>query len=246
MTPASQRRDYRQDVRCAHLAAYRVRVRETDLQVQAERALPALTRNVILECRGYIERYIERFPEFGTTLSPWRLRGPAPAIVRDMVRAAAAAGVGPMAAVAGAVAEYTARRLLSHSREVIVENGGDVFLKTRTPLTVGLLAPTSALKMHLGIRLPAGDPLAVCTSSGRIGHSFSFGRADAVCVVSASGALSDAAATAIGNRVRGRADIRAAIESGRRIPGIDGIVVVCGGGLGMWGALELVELGKKG
>lgn len=246
MMPDGQQRVYRQRVRCARLTAYRVRVKETDVQVQAESEMRALTRDVILECRGYIERYIERFPEFGTTLAPWRLCGPAPAIVRDMTAAAAAAGVGPMAAVAGAIAECTARRLLAHSREVVVENGGDIFLKTRTALSVGLLAPTSALKMHLGIRLTAGKPQAVCTSSGRMGHSFSFGHADAVCVLSASGALSDAAATAIGNRVHSSDDIQPAIETGRRIPGLQGIVVICDGKLGMWGALELVRLGKKG
>ena len=85
-------------------------------------------------------------------------------------------------------------------------------------------------------------PRAVCTSSGTIGHSLSLGVADAVCVVSESCPLADAAATAIGNRVEGAGDIQGAIDWGRGISGVDGIVVVIGDKMGAWGGVELVRI----
>ena len=88
--------------------------------------------------------------------------------------------------------------------------------------------------------------MAVCTSSGTVGHSVSFGKADAVCVVSSSCALADAAATAIGNRVAGSADIKDAIQRGKMIPGVGGILIIVGDKLGAWGGIEVVPLpGKK-
>ena len=113
-----------------------------------------------------------------------------------MIRAGTVAGVGPMAAIAGAIAENVGRGLLEFADQVIVENGGDVFIKTRRPVTVGIYAGSSPLSMQIGMRLDSKKaPLAVCTSSGTLGHSLSLGRADAVCAVADSCALADAAAT---------------------------------------------------
>jgi hypothetical protein len=165
-----------------------------------------------------------------------------------MIRAGNAAGVGPMAAVAGAVAEGVGRCLLEHSRQVVVENGGDIFLKTGRPAVVGLFAGHSPLSMKIGIRLAeTGDGIGVCTSSGTVGHSLSTGRADAVCVVAHSCALADAAATAIANRIHAPDGIEPAVSFGRSIAGVLGIVAVCGREMGAWGQVELVPMkGKKG
>jgi uncharacterized protein len=154
--------------------------------------------------------------------------------------------VGPMAAVAGAVAEQVGRGLLALSDEVIVENGGDIFLQTADPATVAIFAGDSPLSLRIGIRTGGGnDPIAVCTSSGTVGHSLSFGHADAVCVTSRSAALADAAATAVGNRVGCRRDIPAGIELARRIAGVLGVVIVVGDKMGVWGAGEVVVLDRK-
>jgi ApbE superfamily uncharacterized protein (UPF0280 family) len=161
-----------------------------------------------------------------------------------MTAAGAAAGVGPMAAVAGAIAEAVGRGLLAHSNEVVVENGGDIFLQTDEPALAAVYAGTSPLSLKVGLRVGGGGrPCAVCTSSGTVGHSLSLGRADAATVVARSGALADAAATAVGNRVGSRRDLAAAIEFGRRIPGVEGIVVIAGDRIGAWGGLEIVSLG---
>ncbi len=247
-TVPGQSRFYRRGVGPAGLTGFRVVVQETDLLVYADRDLTEATRELVLQHRGFIEAFIAQRPVFGESLTPVRLAQPAPLIVREMARAAAAAGVGPMATVAGAIAERVGLALLAHTRQVIVENGGDVFVRTRRPVTMGIYAGSSPLSGRMGLRVGGQDtPVGVCTSSGTLGHSLSLGTADAVCVLSASCSLADAAATAIGNRVRSPADIPAAIACARRIGGLDGVVVVIGDRIGCWGAVELVPLkAKKG
>jgi len=239
-------RIYRTRVNSTRLTAFEIAVKETDLQVQARCDLTELTREIILEQRGYLEAYIHRYPDFVSTLNPWPLIMPAPNIVRDMIVAGSAVGVGPMAAVAGAIAEYVGRGLSARTDEVIVENGGDIFLQTAEAATVAIFAGDSPLSMRIGIRTGGqSHPLAVCTSSGTVGHSFSFGRADAVCVTSRSGALADAAATAIGNRIHSKQDIPEGLRLGKRIAGILGVVIVVAEEMGAWGALEVVVLDLK-
>jgi ApbE superfamily uncharacterized protein (UPF0280 family) len=160
-----------------------------------------------------------------------------------MIEAGRKAGVGPMAAVAGAVAEYVGRGLMTRSPDVIVENGGDIFIRTDDPLTIGVFAGNSPLSMKVGLKIDAsGNGVGVCTSSGTIGHSLSLGSADAVCVVSSSCALADASATAIGNIVRSAADMKRALAVGQKISGIEGILIIRGDRLGAWGKLEIVPI----
>lgn len=242
------RRTYRGRVNPPGLTGFRTVVQESDLYVHADGDFNRLVRDSVLLHRGYIETYIAQQPGFATSLRPWPEDRLMPNIVRAMVAAGRAAGVGPMAAVAGAIAEAVGRDLLVQSREVIVENGGDLFVHMARPLTVAIFAGDSPLSMKIGLRIESGNgPQAVCTSSGRIGHSLSMGRAHAVCVVAADGALSDATATAIGNRIVCSDDIPAALDFGRTIDGISGIVAIYEDRMGMWGDLELIPLsGKKG
>jgi uncharacterized protein len=246
--PAAEKRSYRRLAMLDRLVSFQVTVQETDLMVQAENDLADLCRDEVLTQRGYIEHYIQRFPEFRTTLSPWNRDDPAPAIVREMVAAGKRADVGPMAAVAGAMAETIGRFLGRHSSEVIVENGGDIFLTLKGIVTIGLYAGRSPLSMRIGLQLnPGREPLAVCTSSGTIGHSLSHGQADAVCIVARQCALADAAATAVANRVSSVDAIPEAIRFARSVEGVEGVVVVCGEQMGLWGDLRVVRLdrGKK-
>lgn len=243
-----QQRTYRRWIEASELAKFRVVVKETDLQIFAETDLTMLARESVLTHRGYLETYIRQHPEFQETLTPWMNRGPAPAIISDMIDAGQKAGVGPMAAVAGAMAESVGRDILADSAQVIVENGGDVFLQTACEVTVGLYAGASPLSGRVGIRiLKDAMPMAICTSSATIGHSLSFGGADAACILSKSCALADAAATAVGNAVKAGSDIPIAIEMAQRIAGVAGVVIIVGEKIGAWGDLELVPLdGKKG
>lgn len=243
-----QARTYRQGLNCRLPAAFRVVVQETDLWIQADRPLAAAARESVLRHRHQLEGFIRQFPAFAASMAPWPLDGPAPPIVRRMCGAASRARVGPMAAVAGAVAAAVGADLLAQSAEVVIENGGDVFIRNREALTIAIYAGDSPLSMRIGLQFEAAaDPFGVCTSSGTVGHSRSLGRADAVCVVAPCCALADAAATAIGNQVKTAKDIQAAIEFGRAIEGLDGIVIVAGDRLGVWGNLQVVPLhGKKG
>jgi len=239
-------RTYRNLVSTEKLATFQVVVKETDLLVHADKKLEDETRELVLEQRGYVEAYINDNPDFATALTPWRLNGPASTIVADMVKAGENAGVGPMAAIAGAVAEHAGLGLLKSTDEVIVENGGDVFIKTATSLTVGIFAGQSPLSLRIGIRVSGGPtPMGVCTSSGTVGHSLSLGKTDAVCVVAESCAIADAAATAIGNLVQSIADIEFAIAKGKCIDKIQGIIIIVGEKMGIWGDLEVVPLKGK-
>jgi ApbE superfamily uncharacterized protein (UPF0280 family) len=197
----------------------------------------------IIQLRQQLEAYIGANPQFQTSLVPLPEDPRAPHIVKEMLAAAQQAGVGPMAGVAGAMAAFVGAALLAFTDEVVVENGGDIFLKTGTARTIGIFAGASPLSMQVGIRIPAErQPLGVCTSSATVGPSLSLGRADAVCVISSSATLADAAATALGNMVQGKGEIEQALEAGQRIAGVEGVVVIVDDALGVWGGYELVKL----
>jgi hypothetical protein len=238
-----QRRNYRQLVAGDHLVSFQITVQETDVWIRARTHLGARARERILACRSHLEAYIQTYPDFRETLLPWLAGGPMPKIVRDMADAGRAAGVGPMAAVAGAIAEHVGDDLLTVSDEVIVENGGDVFIRLNRPFVSALYAGGSPLSLRVGLRIdPGGQAVALCTSSGTVGHSFSRGKADAVCVVSRSCPLADAAATAIGNRVESAGTIASAIAFGQSIPGVLGIVIIINDKIGAWGDGAVMSL----
>lgn len=234
-------RTYRQLVD-GHLPSLRVTVQETDLNIYAHHITPAAVREAVIEQRGYIEGYIRRHPDFSVTLQPWPHDPLAPPIVREMIQAGKNAAVGPMAAVAGAMAEMVGRSLLARTDELIVENGGDIFLTTGRDVTVGIYAGRSPLSLKIGLKVQSSQsPLSICTSSGTVGHSISYGKADAVCVLSRSGAQADAGATAIGNHIKRPGDIEAAMQWGRTIPGVMGILIIIKDKMGMWGQIEITS-----
>jgi ApbE superfamily uncharacterized protein (UPF0280 family) len=240
-------RTYRNRVYSGRLqASFRVVVKETDLFIRAGEDLKEIARESVLRHRGYLENYIRQNAGFAETLLPAVVRGPAPAIVRAMAAAGQQAGVGPMAAVAGAIAGCVGQDLLAHTGDVIVENGGDLFIKSREPVTIGIFANQSPLSLRVGLRVDTHQQArAVCTSSGTVGHSLSMGKADAVCILSASCSLADAAATSVGNHVKTTDDIHKAIEIGKNIKGVDGIIVIIKEKIGMWGDVEIVPLQEK-
>jgi ApbE superfamily uncharacterized protein (UPF0280 family) len=171
----------------------------------------------------------------------------APEIVLDRTDAARICDVGPMAAVAGAVAERVGRELLAETGEVLVENGGDIFIYTMLPRVAAIFAGESPFSGKLGIRIKQlSQPIGLCTSSGTVGPSLSFGKADAAIVLANSAALADAAATALGNRVQEPGDIERALELLEMIPGVLGGAVIMGEHLGAWGEVELEKLARPG
>lgn len=236
-------RRYRQQIHHKRLVPFKVAVQETDLMILAESDLSELTEEVIYKIRGPLEGYIVRHPEFLQAMTPLPYDKLAPPIVKEMLAAAQICGSGPMAAVAGAIAEQVGLALLRKSGEVVVENGGDCFVKVDSPLQISVFAGQSKLSNTLALKIyPEKTPLGVCTSSGTVGHSQSFGLADAVTVISSSAALADAAATMTCNQVKSEGDIRQAIEFSQKIEGVLGVVVIMGEKIGAWGDVELVSI----
>lgn len=189
-----------------------------------------------------LERYIEKNPPFLLSLNPVAVEDDARDIVRAMAEASKKVGVGPMAAVAGAIAEFVGTELLLFSPEIIIENGGDIYLKSLKPRRVGIYAGNSPLTGRIGLEIDAeATPLGVCTSSGTVGHSLSFGRADAVTVLSPSTPLADAAATAIGNMIREPEDIPSGIDFAKKVEGVLGVLIIIGDKMGCWGNVRLTR-----
>jgi uncharacterized protein len=238
-----QPRTYRDAVKTAGLAQFSLVIKETDLFISASRNVETLAREAVLSARYKLEHYIAKHPDFLTSLAPLPEDDFAPDIVQAMLRASNAAGVGPMAAVAGAVADYTGREILKDCDEVIVENGGDIFLKVNSDVTISVYAGDSPLSSRVGLNIrQTGTALGVCTSSGTVGPSLSLGTADAATIVASSGSIADAAATAVGNLVKKAADIKKAIERGKNIPGVSGILIIKDEHMGVWGTVNLVKL----
>lgn len=239
----SDRSVYRRRVRADDLVSFQVTVKETDLMILAEDNLHEEARELVLTHRHRLEEYIAGHGEFVTALTPLREEDTAPSIVRLMCRSSVPAGVGPMASVAGAVAEVVGEGLRTRSGEIIVENGGDVYLAGDRTRVLGIFTAESGLGSRLGLRVePGGGAMGVCTSSGRFGHSLSLGDASTATVVAPSAALADAAATAVGNRVQGREGMERGMDFARSIEGVAGAVIVHQGRVSAWGDLELVSL----
>ena len=236
-------RFYRNLVNETSLTCFQVLVAETDLLIYANQDLTKKAYQRVVSYRNQIESFICQFPAFATTLSPWTTIESTPDIVRQMIHAGKCAGVGPMASVAGVIAEMVGEDLRQYSDEIIVENGGDLFLCKHQPLNVGIYAGESPFSQRIGIRLDgAGCPFSICTSSGVIGHSLSFGKADAVIIRSRSAAIADAVATATGNRVKSREDIADAVQFAKNIDGVDGVLILVGEAMGAWGNLEIIAM----
>jgi ApbE superfamily uncharacterized protein (UPF0280 family) len=243
MMPKYTERHYRKRTRTRDLGSFQVGVKETDLWVSAERELSRETRDLIVRYRRQLEGYIESHPLFWTSLQPMPEDPYASPMIAEMIRVTKRIGVGPMAAVAGALAQYVGKGLLTCSDQVIVENGGDIFLHAKRAVTISVFAGDSPLSERIGLKIPLRQmPLGVCSSSGRVGHSLSKGVADAVCVLSSSALLADGAATYLGNRIKRASDLRAFGDWVQEIDGLLGGLAIVGDKMAVWGDIELVSL----
>lgn len=211
----------------------------TDSYEAVREAVKSIRRNVML-----LERYLEHHPAFLYSLEPVEARRDAPEVARRMAEAAFEAGVGPMAAVAGALADMAVEAMLPRTRVAVVENGGEVSANSEKTVTVGILAGNSPLSGKLAFQLSKEDmPLGIGTSSGTVGRGLSFGIADAATVVARSAALADAAATAVGNAVRGKDPeraVQAGLEAAEGIRGVRGALVIVGEHVGIVGKLPKI------
>lgn len=224
--------------------AFQVVVEQTDLWIIAEQDLSREIGDFVQKTRARLKTYIELHPEFLTSLSPVDIAPGAPKIAQDMVRAAKVCNVGPMAGVAGAMAQAAAEEFAEKSPNILVENGGDIYIFSSRPRTVGLL-PDPKRDMNLGLKLNVSDfPVALCASSGRIGHSLSLGQGDLVVVRAQNAALADCAATALANMLKNKKDVNAVLALTKELAkdGLQGVFTQFDDRLGIWGEMELTAI----
>jgi ApbE superfamily uncharacterized protein (UPF0280 family) len=235
-------RFYREWMERQGLRRSTVKIGESDLMILSDIEVRDRAFQALEAVRADIEGYGAAHADFLGSLSPIEIEADAPDVVRFMGESGAMWQVGPMAAVAGAVSESVARAALEVADTVIVENGGDIYAKASDPLKLALYAgEASPFAGRLAFEVPAAEGLAVCTSSGKVGPSLSFGNADAVVALHESGAMADAAATAIANRICGPADVAPVVAEERERGTLKGLIACAGDKLGLWGEFELIR-----
>ncbi len=238
-TSRDAERIYRTRMRPEGLVRFDVAVAETDLACFAEEDFTGPVRTSLEQLRSDILEWAKTHRGFFETLKPVGIDAGAPRIVRNMCEAARAWGVGPMAAVAGALADAVGGELSALSSQVIIENGGDIYIRSSQARRIAIFAGDESPFGEISLIVRPEDGVGgVCTSSGVVGHSMSFGAADAVTALAGSAALADAAATAICNRIRATSDVAAVIEAERNRGLLSGLVVIMGETLGAFGAVE--------
>ena len=239
-----EERYYRKKMVPGDMVAFKSVEYETDLFVAVAKGVPVVdlksaVAKEIRRARRTLTDYQKVHPGFFECLEPQSVLPGDPEIVTRMKRAGQAAGVGPMAAVAGAVSAQVADGALSACPEFILENGGDLLVRTKKRRRVAVETGRSPFKGLKLILEGADAPRGICTSSGVMGHSLSFGKADAATVISEDVYLADAVATALGNRLKSADDISSALAWIQKIPGILGALVIIEGQLGAWGDIVL-------
>ncbi|MFH2112111.1 MAG: UPF0280 family protein [Candidatus Bathyarchaeota archaeon] len=198
-----------------------------------EVGLDSLNRN-----RRALIKYIERDPWFRHSLEPVPCRG-GPEVAARMAEAAEACGVGPMAAVAGVLADLAREAMVdAGASHAVVENGGEASVHGSGAVYVGFRAGDRWPSGRLGFQITKA-PIGVATSSAWYSHAFSFGEADSVTVFADSAGLADAAATAVCNMVSGGGGevVRSAIRQGLGISGVQGVLVLYEGLHGVGGVV---------
>lgn len=232
-------RAYRGVMEPEGLECYAVAIGESDLYVCTRGDFREDAARSLARHRKDLEAYLSRHVDFGTSFRPVPVDREAPAIVRAMAAAAAEFDVGPMAAVAGAIAQHVGTDLLGLSPDVIVENGGDIFLAGSGTRVVRVFSGAAGAALDIAVEVESGG-VGLCTSSATVGPSVSLGSADAVTVLARTAAGADAAATAIGNRVLVPDDIEPGLDAARGHASVLGALVQVEGSLGIWGSLQVV------
>jgi hypothetical protein len=238
-----EERFYRERHKSKDLHNYQIMINESDLSISSDVDVTREAEKALIDIRKRIEKACDEIEGFKDSLSPINKVSGDP-IINNMINASRKAYVGPMASVAGTVSEYVVKEVINTSKanQIIVENGGDIYMHSKTDRKILVYAGASPFSNKIGIRIPkAMMPIGICTSAGTFGHSLSFGKADAALVLSKDTALADAAATSLGNIVKSPQDIKTAIDFGKSIDGILGILIIIGDKLGVWGDIEIFK-----
>jgi ApbE superfamily uncharacterized protein (UPF0280 family) len=228
----------------------RIRLDETNILLKTD-LIDHKLYNFILRQRMELISYIRRNREFLISFEPVEVED-APFIAKVMANAGKIADVGPMAAVAGTISEFSMNFLVkSGAKYAIIENGGDIAIKSNKDVVMGLYAGTSSLSGQIGFKIKyEKTPMGICTSSGTVGHSISLGNADSVTVFADRASTADALATSIANEAKGDLEQDAVQSCLARAedfkPYFRGVMVVVGESAGTIGKIpKLIKTDKK-
>ena len=235
-----EKRFYRDYHNSQSLKSYQITIEQSDLYIASTNFTDKDAEKALIDARSKIEKYIVEYPEFLTSLKPLHLSSDIIPI-NWMLNTAKICSVGPMAAVAGAVSRYVGEALLSINQEVIVENGGDIFISSKIPRKILVYAGNSPVSMKMAIEIPVGT-YGICTSAGKVGPSLSFGKADAAIVLSRDCALSDAAATQLGNYIKQEDDLESAVKKIMLLPNILGAMAIYDDKIAASGQIKLTSV----
>lgn len=232
--------------------SYEVIYKETVLFIRSPKNFSTKVLRTISSLRKPLENYINQHPEFLTSLKPISPQKNAPSIVKKMCDVSKKAGTGPMSSVAGTLAELLGYEMLKWIQKenlrnfLIIENGGDIFTYADQEVKVGIYAGEhSPFTGNLALKISLlNQPVGICTSSGTVGHSLSFGKADAVVIVSPSAGFSDALATATGNLVKTEKDIKGAIEFAKKFEETLFVCIVKDKTISFWSKTDKIEVVK--
>lgn len=235
---------YRSLITATDLISTRIRIKESDLLIRARRECSGPARKALARYRKEIEDYLVLHSGFKESLLPVTASYDAPPIVTAMTKVSFLCGVGPMAAVAGALAHFVGRELKSISPEVIVENGGDIYLESREERIIAVYSgKNTGLGDRIGIKIKSEEmPIGVATSSGRLGRSLSWGISNAAIVLASDPILADGAATAMANRIYSATPtvLESAGKFILKIPGIIGYLIICEKLISVGGTVDIV------
>lgn len=206
-------------------------------------------KSYIYSLRLDLEKYIAQNNDFLLSIEPIRkYEDDLPLIIRMMYESSVLADVGPMACVAGSISQLSLDYLIEHdSKYSIVENGGDIAMINDEKVLCGIFSNNPILGNDIAFEIKARKrPLGICTSSGKIGHSISFGEADSVTVLSKSSSIADGLATRIANDVAGESSedrVYNALESAENFKEFfDGVLIISDENVGTVGKLpKIVE-----
>ncbi len=243
-------RQYRNHMGIDRFESFVIQKKDSDLWIGVDKESfhPNIEKYAIKKLEKYrfeLEKYLDVHTEFEKSFTPVKALSSAPIIAKAMANASMKAQTGPMAAVAGAFSQFLGKAILKKFKvkEIVVENGGDIFISTKKELFISVFAGSSSLSEKVGINIKeASEKLGICTSAGTFGNSFSFGKADAVMVVSEDTLVADAYATAIANEVRTADDIQTALRFVDSEPLIQTILIICDEKIGIKGKHELKVL----
>jgi len=242
-----ERRTYRTQFNTTRFTGFVVTHRETDLWIgvnpssfQPRMKDVAMAKTV--ELRQKFDAYIQKVPSFKKSLKPFQPNADAPMGAKEMAVAAEKAGIGPMSAVAGLFAREIGEEIHKNFsvQELVIENGGDIYVLLKNELVLSVFAGESILSERIGLVVPAeNSKLGICTSAGTVGPSLSYGKADAVVVVCKDILLADAMATAFGNKVKSPEHVGRVIKQAENFPEIQSLVIICEDKIGIKGENEI-------